>query len=358
MPNLTLPLADARRLGRELFTAAGAPPDEAALVTEELIEASLMGLDSHGLLRFGEYANWAREGRVKPGAPAAIVHETPTTAIVECGLNFGQVSAAFMVNLARHKAAAAGMACVVSRNCGHVGRLGAWPQKLAEQGFLGLAFANSTRHGHWVTPFGGREGRLATNPLAYAVPTSGQPLVMDMSTAMIAEGKIRMLMHQGKPIPPGAVIDADGRPTTDPQAFYGPPHGWILPFGGDLGYKGFGLSLLVEIMGGLLGGFASTDHGRHINGFCLLALDPDKFCGRARFQELVDDLAAYVVGAPPLAEGGQVVLPGQLDFRTRARRLAEGLPLPETTWRQIEQAAAALNLDLGWARVGFAHRLS
>ncbi len=359
MLTLTLTVADATRLGLELFTAAGARPDEAALVVNELVEASLMGLDSHGLLRYSDYLGWVRSGQIKPGAPATIVRETATTAVVDCGLNFGQVSAAYIVDLARTKAAQAGTACVVSQNCNHVGRLGAWPQKLAEAGFFGLAFANSPRRGHWVVPFGGREGRLATNPLAYAVPTNGQPVVMDMSTAMIAEGKVRVLLHQGRPLPPGAVIDAAGLPTTDPAAFYGPPHGAILPFGGELGYKGFGLSLLVEILGGILGGFPSTKDGAHINGFCLLALDPDKFCGRERFQFLMDDLSAYITGTPPLTPGGpDVIMPGTLDFRTRARRLVEGLPLAENIWRLMEQAAADLQVDLAWARAGFAQPLS
>jgi len=355
---LTLTVADASRLGLELFTAAGAAPDEAAIVVAELVEASLMGLDSHGLLRYSDYLNWIKTGQIKPGAPAAIVRETATTAVVDCGFNFGQVSAAYIVGLARDKAAAAGTAAIVSQNCNHVGRLGAWPQKLAEQGLFALAFANSPQRGHWVVPFGGGAGRLATNPLAYAVPTSGRPVVMDMSTAAIAEGKIRVLMHQGKALPPGVVIDADGQPTTDTHAFYGPPHGWILPFGGELGYKGFGLSLLVEILGGILGGLPSTADNPNINGFCVLALDPDKFCGRERFQALMDDLSTYMTTTPPLKPGGEVVMPGALDFRTRERRLVEGLPLAENIWHLIEQNAADLGADLGWARAGFAHSLA
>jgi uncharacterized oxidoreductase len=344
----TLSAADARRLGLDLFAACGVPPDDAALVVDELVEASLMGLDSHGLLRYPEYAAGVQSGQIRPGAPQTVLRETPTTAMVDGGFNFGQVTAARMVALARDKALESGLAGVVSRNCNHVGRLGAWPQKLAEHGLFGLAFANSVKRGHWVVPWGGREGRLATNPLAYAVPASGRPIVMDMSTSMIAEGKVRVLLHQGRPLPPGCVIDAAGLPTTDPAAFYGPPHGWILPFGSGLGYKGFGLSLLVEILGGLLAGYAASGDHAHINGFCLLALDPERFCGREQFQSLVDDLAAYVTSAPPLDPAGEVVMPGTYDFRTRDRRLVAGLPLPAETWRQIERVAGQVGADLTW----------
>jgi uncharacterized oxidoreductase len=305
-----------------------------------------MGLDSHGIMRVSEYVVWALSGQIKPGALTQVVHETATTALVDCGFNFGQVSATRLVAIAAAKASTAGTACVVSRNCNHVGRLGAWPQKLAEQGLFALAFANSTRQGHWVVPWGGREGRLATNPLAYAVPTGGQPIVMDMSTAAIAEGKIRVLLHQGISLPAGTVIDSAGRPTTDPAEFYGPPHGWILPFGSDAGYKGFGLSLLVEILGGVLAGYASSDNNAHMNGMCLLAIDPDKFCGRRRFQELMDDLSAYMTSATPRDEQSEVVMPGALDFRSRERRLATGIPVPDETWRKIAAVAERLNVDV------------
>src|SRR5262249_33864413 len=154
------------------------------------------------------YAEMCLSGGIVPGAPTTIIKETPTTAIVECGRNFGLVSARFMVDLAEQKARQNGMACILSQNCHHVGRLGTHPQRLAERGLLGLAFANSIKAGHFVVPFGGREGRLATNPLAFAAPAPGNPIILDMSTSMIAEGKIRTLMHSGQPIPPGSIIDA------------------------------------------------------------------------------------------------------------------------------------------------------
>ena len=217
----TFPAEDLRALGEELFVACGAPKEEAAIVVNELVEASLMGLESHGVTRYIWYTEEVLNGHIKPGAPIRVLKETPTLAIVDCGYNFGAVGATRMVEIVGDKARQSGIAFVVSQHCHHIGRLGAYVQKAAEQGLFCLATANSSKHGHWVVPWGGCEGRLATNPLAYGVPTSGRPVVMDMSTSMISEGKIRVLMHEGKPVPEGRILDANGKPTTDPRAFYG-----------------------------------------------------------------------------------------------------------------------------------------
>jgi len=292
------------------------------------------------------YVEEVLAGRIRPGAPVRVVRQTANLAVVDCGLNFGAVAASRMVEIACAKAQAAGIAYVVSRHCHHVGRLGGWVQKVAERGLFGLAVANSSKHGHFVVPWGGREGRLATNPLAFAAPTSGRPVVLDMSTSMIAEGKIRVLLHAGQQVPPGRVQDADGRPTTDPQRFYGPPRGTILPLGGELGYKGFGLALLVEILGSVLAGEPLTDDFRYINGLGLLAIDPKPLCGRRRFRSLMDQLCAYITSCPPAPGHEEVTMPGELDFRTKEQRQRDGIPLPATTCRQLEAVAAKVGLEV------------
>jgi len=336
-----------RQFGLDLFQACGASPAEAAIVADDLVEASLMGLESHGVTRYIWYTQEVLAGHIRPGGPFTIVKETPTTAVADCGLNFGLVSARHMVDLAEQKARASGVACVLSQNCHHVGRLGTHPQRLAERGLVSLAFANSVKSGHFVVPFGGREGRLAPNPLAFGAPAPGNPIVLDMSTSMIAEGKIRVLMHAGQPLPGGAIIDAAGSPSTDPHAFYGPPRGYILPFGSpDLGYKGTGLAIMVEILAGILSGATSTADLPHINGFCLIAIDPDAFCGRERFAALIQELSDYITATPTVPGHPGVVMPGGLDYARREQRLASGIPLSDETWRLINEVAAKVGVTL------------
>lgn len=336
-----------RHVGIALFTACGAPADEAAVVAEELVEASLMGIDSHGVIRYIWYTEEAIVGRIKPGAPIEVVKQSANTAVVDFHGNFGPVGARYMADLACDKAREADIACIISKHAHHVGRLGSCVQRLAERGMIGLAVVNSSKIGHNVVPWGGRAGRLATNPLAYAVPTAHHPVILDMSTSMIAEGKIRVLLHQGKDVPPGCILDADGRPATDPRLFYGPPRGAILPFGSELGYKGFGLALLVEILGGALAGERISDEGgAYINGLNLIAINPEAFCGTARLLELMEEMTAYITDTPPADGFAEVVMPGAYDFRTKERRMREGIPVPEETWKQIVEAGNRVGLTL------------
>jgi uncharacterized oxidoreductase len=323
-----------------IITACGSPPEEAAVVANELVETNLLGLDSHGIVRIPQYVNEVLIGKIKPGASITILKETTNTAVVDCAFNFGAVSANRMVEIALQKARDHQIVCLASKRSRHIGRLGGYVQKIAEQGMIGLGFANGYKKGHIVAPWGGREGRLATNPLAYAVPTHTDPIVFDMSTSMIAEGRLRILKNRGEMIPPGRVLDASGNATTDPDAFYGPPVGTILPFGSELGYKGFGLGLLVEILGSALVGEEISDGSDYTNGVCLIVINPESFIGTVRFTGLVNELSDYMASCSPAPGHEGVKMPGQLDFEMKRNRLAEGIAIEEETWALLTEAAA------------------
>ncbi|MBP1996680.1 Ldh family oxidoreductase [Paenibacillus eucommiae] len=330
----------------QVFSACGATPEEAAWVAEELVEASLMGIDSHGVIRIPQYVNQVFSGSIKPGSKIQIIRETPSTAVVDCGLNFGAVSANKMVDILLEKAEHSHIACVVSRRSHHVGRLGAYAQKVAEKQMVALAAVNGAKGEHCVAPWGGREGRLCTNPFAYAVPTSKEPLVFDMSTSMIAEGRLRMYKNKGEPVPLGRILDANGNPSTDPKDFYGPPAGTLLPFGAELGYKGFGLGLLVEILGGVLAGVSLSDDADYVNGLCLIAINPDAFYGKESFVQEMDQLSEYMLSCPTAPGFDKITLPGALDFHRKEQRLQSGVPIDEVTWETIVKAAQKVGCSI------------
>ena len=336
-----------REIGTKIFASCGALPEDAALIAEELTDARPMGLDSHGITRIAQYAEDVKRGSIRPNAPIEIVRETDSTAVVDCGWNFGIVAANRMVDIAEAKAQNCNIACVTSLHAHHIGRLGSYVQKLAERGLLAFAVANGARSGHWVAPWGGSEGRLATNPLAFAAPTSGDPVVLDMSTSMIAEGKIRALMQQGKSVPEGCILDAKGRPTVNPADFYGPPMGTILPFGGTLGYKGFGLSLMAEILGSTLGGTSITPDGapnEYLNGFTVIAIRPEAFSDH--LIENMDILCAYITSCIPAEGSDGVAMPGYYDFAMRKKRQAEGIPVAEGTWDILYATMKKLGIEI------------
>jgi hydroxycarboxylate dehydrogenase B len=170
---------DATRLKdftQRVFVACGAPSDDAGLVSEQLVKANLMGYDSHGVIRICQYMRDVRRGAIVTGAPVTFKHQTETTAIADCGWNFGQVGAFRALQYAIETARSRNLAMVVTQRCNHAGRLGAYTQAAAEQGFIALGFCNSPPgDGHFVAPWGGREGRLSTNPLSFAVPCGKYP---------------------------------------------------------------------------------------------------------------------------------------------------------------------------------------
>ena len=330
----------------EIFTAATVPPDEAALMAQELVYANLMGVDSHGVIRIPQYIEAIKRGEIVPGAATTVVKESSTTALIEGGDNFGQVVAFRALEIALDKARTHNISCVLAHRCNHVGRLGAYPQKAAEQDMICLATATWPSHGHAVAPFGGREARLATNPIAYGVPAKAQPILSDFATSVMAEGKIRVLRNKGGRLPDQAVLNAEGKVTHDPNQFYGPPRGAILPFGGDVGYKGYALSLLVEILGGTLAGSLIDDETRLGNGLCLIVINPTAFTELGHFKTLMESLFSYMKATPPAEGFEEVFLPGELDFQTVARRQADGIQLDDTTWDHIRQAAQGLDITI------------
>ena len=339
---------DASRLKRfteRVFVASGSPTNEAALISEHLIQANLMGYDSHGVIRICQYLGDVKKGRIVPGAPVTLKNQTNTTAIVDCGWNFGQVGGYRALQCAIEKAQTHQISMVVTQRCGHAGRLGAYTQSAAEQGFIALGFCNSPPgDGHFVAPWGGREGRLSTNPMSFAVPCGAEPpLLGDFSTAQTPEGKLRLHLNQGKPLPSGWIVDAAGNPSTDAAAFYGPPRGAILPFGGDLGYRGFALGLMVETLGGLIAGTSSVQPLPG-NGLCLIVINVTAFLPSDTFAALTEELRDYVKSCPPDENHREITLPGELDFRVLQERTASGIPIDPQTWEQIRDCAASVGV--------------
>jgi hydroxycarboxylate dehydrogenase B len=333
-------------LGTRLFTAAGARPSDAGATVASLITSSLMGHDSHGVLRIPEYLGLMAEGKIVADAVISVERTGPSTAIVDCGHGFGAVGAQRAIQEGITIAKEQRTACVITRRCNHVGRLGAWVQQAADQGLLALATCNSPVYGHFVLPWGGREPRLATNPIAYAAPTSGDPVVSDFSTSVAPEGKIRFYRNEGKPVPDGWILDSTGVPTNDPGAFYGPPRGGILPLGGNAGHKGFALGLLVEILGGALAGIGPQDPNVTGNGTCFIVIDPSAFCPLVVFRKLMDETVAYMKSSSPAPGVPEVLVPGELEFRTLRKRQEAGIPVDEATLQALREHGRRLHVDV------------
>jgi uncharacterized oxidoreductase len=335
-----------RRLTAAVFEAAGCQRPEAERIAHHLVEANLVGHDSHGVIRVLTYIDWLRSGKVLANQSIQVLFENESLAVVDGRFGFGQTVGEQAVRLGVEKAGRHGVAVVALRNAGHLGRIGDWPLLAARAGKVSLHFVNTSGAGILVAPFGGISRRLSANPIAAGVPVpGGAPIILDMSACTVAEGKIRVALNKGVPVPDGCLIDAEGRPTNDPRVFYGPPPGAILPIGG---HKGHGLAVLCELLAGALagGGCSNPDHaGRLANGMLSVYLDRASFLPEQEFGAEVGRFVAWVKSARPVAPGGEILMPGEAEERTKARRLRDGIDLDETTWRQILDTSARVGLS-------------
>jgi uncharacterized oxidoreductase len=335
-----------KKLARSIFRAAGCGDAEAERVGHYLVEANLMGHDSHGVIRIPSYVEWVRTGLLLPNQTLQVVFENEAIAIVDGRFGFGQVMGEAAMKLAIDKAGRHGVAVVALRNSGHIGQIGAWALMAAEAGKLSLHFVNTSGAGILMAPFGGTERRLSANPIAAGVPMqNGPPLILDMSTSVIAEGKIRVALNKGVQVAPNQLLDAEGRPTTDPKTFYGPPGGAILPVGG---HKGSGMGVITEVLAGALTGGSCSTPGvkRVVNNMLTIVLDPAFFAKAAEFFPEIDRFVAFVKSSKKTMPNGEILMPGEFEARTRARLQRDGIDLDDTTWGQIQATCRALNVPV------------
>jgi hydroxycarboxylate dehydrogenase B len=332
-----------------LFRASGVPDEEASRVARSLVDANLCGPDSHGLIRVVQYIEAIRDGRLKPGAPFTVVKQTAGVLVVDGGQGLGQVQAHRLLDRLVPRAQALGLAAGTLMHCGHIGRLGEYAEAAAAHKLALLASVNNHGFGRGVAPPGGKEARIGTNPLCVGVPTRAEPVVLDIGTSVVAEGKVRVAFNKGEQVPAGWLLDPEGRPTTDPSVLYKEPRGSILPLGGPQAYKGFGIGLVLDMLvGGLSGAPCSTPGAPNLsaNAVLFLVLDIDQFTGAGHFLSETTGLANNIRACPKAEGAPEILLPGDPERRAKAQRGKTGIPLDDGTWQQLTLLAERLQVDL------------
>jgi uncharacterized oxidoreductase len=346
--------AELRPLGVSILKRLGAPTDYAELVVDTLIEANLVGHDSHGIQYIARYAERIKRGVIDPRAMPEVTKETASTAIVDGHWTFGQVTAKRTLELAIQKAKKTSISAVGAIHCNHIGRLGAYTMMAADEGMIGMLMANVVHP--VVQPYGGSSSIFGTNPISVAAPAGEmKPFLLDFATSAVAEGKVGLAALRREKVPLGWIVDNGGRDTDNPLDFSLPDgsvgeNGRLLSFGGRDGQKGYCLSVMMEMLGGLLPGAGSViDRDIHLyeNGLLAIVLDVQRFTPVELFKNRMDELGNKVHTAP--ADSGiydTVQMPGDYEWGNREKRLREGFDLPETAWMQIRTLARELQIDL------------
>ncbi|MFT5527789.1 MAG: putative oxidoreductase [Pirellulaceae bacterium] len=328
-----------------IFASAGSNRDEADSIAEHLVKANLVGHDSHGVIRTPIYIQFLRDGKVFPNRSLNIIFDSGAMALADGELGFGQSIGKQVVELGLQKCTQQGVSVVALRNSGHLGRIGHWAEMAAAAGCISLHFVNTSGLGMFVVPAGGIDRRLSVNPVTIGVPVAGSdPVIFDIAAAATAEGKLKVARNKGVEVPDNWILNADGEPTNDPNQFYGPPGGSILPMGG---HKGYGLCFMVELLAGALTGGGCSSAGKTLleQGMLSVFIDPTKLTTQDMFGEEVTRYISFVKSSRPATPGGQVLVPGEIEIQNHTQRLAEGIDLDEKTWGEIVQTAQNADVD-------------
>ena len=343
------------RLVSDIFLAQGCSAQESARIGTYLVRANLTGHDSHGVIRVPRYCHWMDQGGLKADRQLTIVTESPVMAVADGNSGFGQTIGPLAVQLGIDKARQSGVSIIALRRSGHLGRIGDWAEMAAAAGQVSIHLVNVSGS-ILVAPFGGAERRLATNPVAIGVPLPGEaPLILDFATSRVAEGKVMVALNGGKPIPEGSLIDRDGSLSADPALFYGQDRatGVPDPKRGSAAiramgeHKGSGLSFMIELLAGALTGSGCCGPGERplTNGMLSIYMDLEFFDSDDHFATEARQYVDFFKSAKPAAPDGEVLVPGEPERRTREKRLAEGIPLPEEAWQAILRTAEAAGLS-------------
>ena len=313
-----------------VFAAAGCGKDEAETIGRSLIQSNLYGHDSHGIGLVPMYLESLRNGNARAGQSVRIVTDHGAMLSLDGQRGFGQVIARQAMALAVERATKFGCAVVGLHNAHHIARIGEWAEQCAHSGLTSVHFVNVLSP-PMVAPWGGIEARLVTNPFCVGVPHDPHPYVLDYATSAIAVGKAKVALARGEQVVPGALIDANGNPTTDPQTLFEEVHGALLPFAQ---HKGYALAVMCELLGGMLsGGSVLSDGARPntINNMLSLVFAGDRLCDPARQREQVSALERWVKSSRRRNPAQPILFPGEPERQSETKRRREGIPIAVAT---------------------------
>jgi len=343
-----------KALVRRIFVYNGLPDDHAEIATHALVKASLRGVDSHGVARVPMYCERLRRKVTNPLPEITVTRVAPAVKQVDGDNGLGLVVGNRAMNEAIAIAKEFGIGLAGVKRSGHYGMAALYILQAIEADCIGMAFTNASPA---MAVWGGRQQFLGTSPFAAGAPSgSGPPFLVDMACSVVARGKLKFAAQRGEPIPEGFALDKDGRPTTDGQAAF---EGVVLPFGG---VKGSALSMLMEVLSGVLTGAAFGGEVRNpftgLDGFqgtghFFMALKADAFLPLAQFKDRMDTLATRVQTQPPAEGVEQIFMPGEPEARTESDRSAKGIPLTPDVVESLEVEAALAGISAESLRSSF-----
>jgi len=340
---------------KNIFLKAGCHKLEAERISHYLVKSSLVGHDSHGVIRIPRYVDMIKDSHIITNVKPKIELENGNFCVVDGKDGFGQTVGPFACKLGIKKAKKHGNSIIAIKNSGHLGRIGDFSEMAAEQNLISVHFVNSIA-GLLVAPFGSWERRFSTNPFSAGVPIKNKkPFILDFATSLVAEGKAYVAHQGGKSIPKDALINNKGEDTKDTSVIYGTKDpnakssrggtGAFKPFGL---HKGSGLSFLCEFLAGALagGGMGREDLSKPFrNGMFSIYINPSIYVNKKEYDKEIKRYINFFKSAKPVNQNNDVLMPGEPEINTNKHRTKNGIPLTKITWDAIKETAVSLNVD-------------
>jgi LDH2 family malate/lactate/ureidoglycolate dehydrogenase len=324
---IRLTVAGAREHSERALRGIGYDAEEARIIADHAIDAALCGYEYSGLAKLLNIPEHRRFKR--PRSAMKVLRETEISTLYDGGNNVGMLVMYHAARAAIDKAAARGIAVIGVTNSWMSGRSAYYMEMIAKADLVGIHTAASARS---VAPFGGARPALGTNPIAFGMPSSRGPVVLDMGTSAFMGTDLAYRERLGQLLPEGVAVDADGRPTRDPAEAR---RGALLPFGG---YKGFGLAFIVQALGVLAGSALDPDRD---DGYLFVVLKPDLLIDPDDFKQQLSDLIDRIKATPRQPGVNEIRIPGERAFRSREQALRDGIEID----RVVYDALAALHRD-------------
>ncbi|KAI8207789.1 hypothetical protein K4K52_001961 [Colletotrichum sp. SAR 10_76] len=337
-PKIHISAPEARRLVEDILKGNGVPAPNAATIARCLVAADLRGVDTHGMNRIPSYMERVRQGVLNAAAEPELTQITPAVAQVDGRNGFGFVAASMGMAAAIESAKVFGIGMASVKHSNHFG-MSAWVvQQAIDADMMSLVFTNSSPA---LPVWGGKSKLMGVSPIACGAPGKDKPFILDMAPSVAARGKIYKAKRRGEKIPLDWALDAEGRPTDDPEAALG---GVMLPMGGP---KGSALSIMMDVFSGVLSGSAFAGHVTNPYdpskpadvGHFLVAIKPDLFMSLDDFRERMDYLYQRVVGSDKAAGVERIYFPGEIEQLNQQEREKTGIPLVQAEVDALNEEA-------------------
>ncbi|GEN87792.1 Ldh family oxidoreductase [Oceanobacillus sp. FSL W8-0428] len=340
----TMKLSNVETFTLDALQAVGVDKKEAEICAKNISFADKQGTDTHGIMRVPVYIERLQSGAFNAKPNTKWVKETDTMAVLDADDGMGHYPAQLAMEKAIEKAREKGIGFATLYNGNHIGAGACYAQMAAEQGMIGFLTTNA---GSLMAPSGGKERVLGNNPLCFSIPRKGKdPITLDIANSVVAGGKLQLASSKGEEIPLGWALDAEGNPTTDPDKGL---EGTLVPIGG---HKGYGLTLIMDILAGVLSG---ANYSKNISlldydkpnkvGCTMIVIDIDKIMPLDRFYDRLDDFTAIIVNSEKIDKNGHIYLPGEIEAQTKQKRLEAGVDIADSLHEELVELCKELNLD-------------